>query len=133
MQQPFRDIGWMREEPPEILKRAQAKPYELADGVACDELNAEVAALDFLLGPDVDAFDVNSESSGNAGNLAADAVGSFIGLPFRGIFRWLSGADQREKALADAILSGVARRAFLKGVAHKAGCPTAPISQPPLT
>ena len=33
-------------------------------------------------------------------------------------------SDQREKVLADAILSGVARRSFLKGAARQAGCPS---------
>lgn len=132
MQQPFRDLSWMREEPPEILKRAVLDPYRLAEGVACDEFLAEIAALDVLLGPDVDAYEVGDNSDVDAGGLATDAVASFVGLPFRGIFRWISGADQREKVLADAILSGVARRSFLKGAARKTGCTYAPDPEPEL-
>jgi len=122
MQQPLRDISWMREEPPEILKLAVLDPYRLAGAVVCEELLAEIVALDVLLGPDIDAYEVEDGSGIDAGSLAVDAVASMVGLPFRGIFRWISGADQREKVLADAILSGVARRSFLKGAARMAGC-----------
>ncbi|MEQ1608856.1 MAG: hypothetical protein ABL956_07815 [Hyphomonadaceae bacterium] len=132
MGQPFRDISWMREEPPEILKRAVVDPYRFAADVPCDELSSEIATFDVLLGPDVDAYDVNDDSGSDAGSLAVDAVAGSFGLPFRGVFRWISGADQRAKVLADAILSGVARRSFLKGVARKAGCTHAPDPEPEL-
>ena len=126
MSQPFRDVSWMREEPPEILKQAVLEPYRLADAVSCDQLVAEIVALDVLLGPDVDAFDVTEDTGADAGGLAIDAIASFVGLPFRGVFRWISGADKREKVLADAILSGVSRRSFLKGVARQVGCSLEP-------
>lgn len=130
MEQPFRDLSWMREEPPEILKQAVLDPYRLAQDVPCDELLSEIAVLDILLGPDVDARDVNGESDVDAGGLASDAVAHFFGLPFRGVFRWISGADKREKVLAEAILAGVARRSFLKGAARKTGCAHAPDPEP---
>ena len=132
MEQPFRDISWMREDPPEILKRAVIFPYQLASDVPCDELFSEIAALDVLLGPDVDAYVVDDDSGVDAGGLATDAVADLFGLPFRGVFRWITGVDQREKVLADAILSGVARRSFLKGAARQAGCTHAPDLEPEL-
>lgn len=122
MQQPFRDISWMREDPPEILKHAVLEPYRLAEEIQCEEIMSEIIALDLLLGPDVDEYEVDEQSGGDAFGLAADAVASFIGLPFRGVLRWVSGADEREKVLADAILSGVARRSFLKGAARGSRC-----------
>ena len=130
MQQPLRDLSWMREDPPEILKQAVIDPYRLAAPPRCEDILSEIAALDALLGPDVDAYELDEDSSPDAGGLAVDAVASFVGLPFRGLFRWISGADQREKVLADAILSGVARRSFLKGAARQAGCPIAPVPAP---
>jgi len=126
MQQPFRDVSFMREDPPDILKRAAADPYVLTNDTKCDQILAEIAALDLVLGPDVDQYDVDATSNVDAGGLAAGAVLSIIGLPFRGAFRWLSGAERREKVLADAILSGVARRAFLKGAARTTGCSSVP-------
>jgi hypothetical protein len=132
IQQPFRDISWMREEPPEILKLAVLDPYRLAGEVVCQELLEEIVVLEVLLGPDVDAYELEDDSGIDAGSLAVDAVASLVGLPFRGVFRWISGADQREKVLADAILSGVARRSFLKGAARMAGCTHAPNPEPEL-
>ena len=41
----------------------------------------------------------------------------------------LEKGGQREKVLADAILSGLARRSFLKGVARTTGCSQRPDSQ----
>jgi hypothetical protein len=122
MQQPFRDINWTRENPPEILKHAASDPYVLSSDAQCDAILADIDALNAVLGPDVDSYDVDATSSVDAGGLTAGAVLSVIGLPFRGVFRWLSGAEHREKLLADAILSGVARRSFLKGAARNAGC-----------
>ena len=130
MQQPLRDLSWMREDPPEILKQAVIDPYQLAEPPRCEDILSEITALDALLGPDVDAYELDKDSSPDAGGLAVDAVASFVGLPFRGLFRWISGADQREKVLADAILSGVARRSFLKGAARQAGCAVAPEPAP---
>jgi hypothetical protein len=129
VQQPLRDMSWMREDPPEILKQAALDPYRLAEGASCVDLFSEIGVLDLLLGPDVDAYDVSQKSGVNAGGRVVDAVAGYIALPFRGAFRWLSGADQRDKVLADAILSGVVRRAFLKGVAYRAGC--APVNNAP--
>jgi len=131
VQQPFRDVSLVREEPPEILKRAAAAPYDLQILPDCGAVFAEIAALDFVLGPDVDKVDVNEKTDIDAGGLTAGAIGSVIGLPFRGVIRTVSGAEYREKVLADAILSGVARRAFLKGVALAAGCGEPPMSDSP--
>lgn len=126
MAQPLRDISWMREDPPESLSQAMLDPYRLAGDVSCDELLSEIAALNVLLGPDVDAYEVTGDSGAYAGGLAIDAIAGIVGLPFRGVFRWVSGADKREKALAAAILSGVSRRSFLKGAARQMGCAPAP-------
>jgi len=121
--QPFRDISLIRENPPEILKRAAAAPYSLPDKPECGAILSEISELDTVLGPDVDAARPNDgKSSVDATGLTTNAIGDVIGLPFRGVVRKLSGAESSEKALANAILSGMARRAYLKGVAYSAGC-----------
>jgi hypothetical protein len=126
--QPFKDFGVTREDPPEILKRAAMAPYALLNGQECGALLDEIAAIDGVLGPDLDAQDIYAKQSGtDAAALAADAIRGVIGLPFRGVIRWVSGADAREKVLADAILAGMVRRAYLKGAAHAAGCLPAPV------
>jgi hypothetical protein len=47
-------------------------------------------------------------------------VGSLI--PFRGIIRELSGANDQQRKVSTAIQAGVARRAYLKGVGQQRGC-----------
>jgi hypothetical protein len=54
--------------------------------------------------------------------LVGGALRSALGLPMRGIVRWISGADRRAKVHARAVLAGIARRSFLKGVA-RTSCP----------
>ena len=48
-------------------------------------------------------------------------VGSFI--PFRGLIREISGANEQERKLQLAIYAGSTRRSFLKGVGYQRGCP----------
>ena len=57
---------------------------------------------------------------------ASSIVGGFI--PFRGVVRQLSGARDRERRLLELHVRGVARRAYLKGLATALGCrpPAAP-------
>ncbi len=127
-EQPFRDVSWMREDPPEVLTRVIEAPYGL-ESVECSAILNEISALDLVLGPDLDAPKENEEdeeSSTDATGLMSGAIRSVIGLPYRGIFRRLSGAEHRENVLEKAILAGLARRAFLKGVGRHAGCLGAP-------
>ena len=56
----------------------------------------------------------------SVGGVAQSVVGSFI--PFRGIIREISGANKHEDELQDAIVAGMMRRAFLKGMGLKLGC-----------
>jgi hypothetical protein len=132
VQQPLRDVSLLREEPPEILKRAAAAPYSLKNKPDCGAMLAEIASLDEVLGPDVDKVEVDEGFSINPAGVAAGAIRGVVGLPFRGVIRMLSGADQRDRVLADAIVSGIARRAFLRGAALVSACQesTKPLSSP---
>ncbi len=124
-EQPFRDVSWMREEPPEVLTRVVEAPYSL-ESAECSAILNEISALDLVLGPDLDAPEVedsdDEESSADATGLLSGAIRGVIGLPYRGVFRRLSGAERRDHVLEEAILAGLARRAFLKGVGRQAGC-----------
>lgn len=120
---PLRDVGIVRRAPDPVLAAVADAPYALTEPVDCAGLRAEIAVLDGVLGPDVDA---TPQSKSNAvDDLASGAVGGLVDVPFRGVIRRLSGSDARDKALRRAILAGQLRRAFLKGVAVARACPAA--------
>lgn len=123
VQQPFQDIGLLRPDAPQVLKQAAIDLYSLAPDQDCQAMADEVVRLDAVLGPDRDKPAEDSEAGSiNAGDIAADTIGGLVGLPFRGVVRWASGADARDRALANAILGGMLRRAFLKGVMRASQC-----------
>lgn len=123
VQQPFRDLNLIRETaPPQLVAAAQA-PY--ADATAdCAALRSEIASLDTLLGPDVD--DKTSEENSAARDLAAGALRSALDLPFRSVIRRVTGAHSRDEAIRRAVLAGMVRRAYLKGVYSERRCDAPP-------
>lgn len=112
--QPLRDLNLMHREVAPPLKQAKAAPYRLADAQACAALKGEIADLDAALGPDVDS--AAKAKPGMVKALAADALSNAVKIPFRGVVRKLSGAERRDRERQDALMAGMARRAFLKGV-----------------
>ena len=56
----------------------------------------------------------------SAGRVAKTVVSSFI--PFRGLIREVSGANDHDRKVRAAIQAGIARRGFLKGVGQSKGC-----------
>lgn len=121
--QPFRDLSLIRDVTPEALTRSAAGPYAAETVGDCPALSAELAALDLALGPDLDG--PQTKGDGFVGEAADAALHSLFDLPFRGVIRRVSGADQRDKAQARAVLAGMVRRGFLKGLALARGCPPA--------
>lgn len=121
-QQPFRDLSLIRDLIPESLQRAAEAPYALQEKETCKSLSEEVAALDVALGPDLDGSKAQGDT---AGGLAGALIGGAVGLPFRGIVRRVTGAEQRDRALKAAVLAGMVRRGFLKGRASLI-CPRTP-------
>lgn len=117
---PATDLNLKKDEIPPILLAAQSAPYGLAGMRRCTDLTAEITRLDAALGDD---FDVAQETGRkiSPGKVAQSVVGSFI--PFRGLIREVSGANEQQRKLQLAIYSGSARRAFLKGVGLQRGCP----------
>jgi hypothetical protein len=122
-EQPFRDLSVMRENPPDVLMHAAAAPYDLPGDGGCGANLNEIAALDSVLGPDLDAANrPPAQSSTDISALVSGAIGGVLGMPYRSIVRRLSGAEGREQIVRDAIFAGMVRRAFLKGVAHADNC-----------
>lgn len=121
IEEPFRDSGWTRETPPDVLLRAAEAPYAAPGDADCSTILNGIAALDLVLGPDVDAIDKPKDRSDlDISGLMSSAIGGVVGLPFRSVVRRLSGASGRDRILVNAIFAGMVRRAYLKGVARTA-------------
>lgn len=120
MSQPFKDIGVLRQSVPEVLTKASTTPYAMDEPVDCTAVATEVAALDAALGPDLDA--AAAAKGGLAADVALDALRGALEIPFRGIVRRISGAERRDRARVAAVLAGMVRRGYLKGVGRGARC-----------
>lgn len=127
---PLGDLNLVREEIPDVLRQAQAQPYQLPAQVDCVSLVQRVHELDGVLGADLDTpptkdnpglIERGTDAAENAaiGALARTADGL---IPFRGWVRKLSGAERHSRKVEAAIAAGTVRRAFLKGVATTKDC-----------
>ena len=125
--QPFHDLGLVNPPVPAPLARALAAPYAPV-AQDCPAIRAEIAELDLALGEDVDRPVAGGPS---ATSLLAGALGGVIGLPYRGLVREITGAARRDRTAARALLAGVARRGFLKGLALAWACPPAVMTPSP--
>jgi hypothetical protein len=101
---------------PQILKDARANPYDLAQVSDCSSLLQQVAALDQVLGPDLDSPQARASSVPDL------MAGIRAVVPYMGVARLVTGAGHREKQLVNAALAGWERRGFLKGTARMMGC-----------
>ncbi|MBS0297107.1 MAG: hypothetical protein JSR45_12415 [Proteobacteria bacterium] len=132
LSQPAKDLNLVREAQSPTLVTAYANPYGEA-GRGCEQIVAEIRALDAAIGQDLDTpgWKASVESQ-TPGAFAHDAVRDLVGLPFRGVVRRISGADRRDRVSRAMVVSGVARRAYLKGRGQAAGCapPAAPSPVP---
>lgn len=120
---PLQDMNITRDPVPPILVAAREDPYTLAGLRKCSALQAEVRRLDAVLGDDIDVAQekTRGEKRGNTvGNIAKSIVGSLI--PFGGVIREVSGANNNERQWQFALYAGAARRAYLKGVGQQKGC-----------
>ena len=122
VRQPIKDIGLMRENPPEVLKDAQKAPYTLAGLKSCADLRRAVGELDVVLGPDVDAVDDQGDAL--PARLAEAGAKSIVNalIPFRGLVREASGAAEADRKFRMMVAAGMARRGYLKGVAETRRC-----------
>jgi hypothetical protein len=123
---PLSDLNLRAERVPEALLELDS-PYQPIVPRRCSAIGTEVATLDAALGPDADAPPADEDDTlDRVQSGASSIVGGLI--PFRSLVRELSGAEDRERRLLELHIRGVARRAYLKGVASALGCspPAAP-------
>lgn len=120
---PLSDVNLKKDAIPPILVAARENAYTTAGLRTCPAIQAEVRRLDAVLGDDIDVAQDKSlgEKRGNSvGNIAKSVVGSLI--PFGGIIREISGANENERQWALALYAGSVRRAYLKGMGAQKGC-----------
>jgi len=126
---PLSDFNIRKRERPEVLMELEDEDiYHVDAEASCEWYDVRIAELDDALGEDYDVakekasmakkIGKNSRSAALSG--VASAAGTYI--PGRGIVRALSGAKARQKKTRQIYQKGVARRAFLKGVAMTQGC-----------
>lgn len=116
---PIQDLNLDKDEIPPLLIEAQKDPYGTTGLSTCRNYAAAIGELDAYLGADFDVIEMEKRKL-SVGGVAQSVVGAFI--PFRGVIREISGANKHEEQLRDAILAGMMRRAFLKGMGLKLGC-----------
>ena len=123
--QPLNDFNVAQPDIPPILLRAKAAPYEAPLGHDCQTLNSEIGDLDKALGPDLDLAkgddkSVSKRVSDMTFDLARGAVSGLI--PFRGVVRYVTGAEKRAREINEALIAGTVRRSYLKGFGEKLDC-----------
>jgi hypothetical protein len=132
---PFEDLNIKRDEIPPVLVHAVTAPYDLAGLDRCEKVAAEVGALDYALGPDLDEpkapprtrLDRAADFTAKTGlNAVRDTTTDVI--PFRSWVRRLSGAERHRREVQDAVKAGTMRRSFLKAIGMNMNCapPAAP-------
>lgn len=102
----------------------------------CVGLQYDTDMLSRVLGPDLTAPKpgedeepiITEESAGEAAWSAARSAA--VGwIPFRGVVRFITGAERRDRRMKQAVLAGFVRRAYLKGLREQQNC-AAPTAQP---
>ena len=116
---PLEDLNLAKDEIPPPLARALADPYDDTGYDKCVALEEEIGALDAVLGEDMDT-QTPEEREISIEKLAKSIAGSFI--PFRGVIREISGANASEEKARLAVISGMMRRAYFKGLGQERGC-----------
>jgi hypothetical protein len=128
IKQPWYDLNLSKTVIPPLLIRASAAPYAAPADAGCAGLKHEIDAFNKVLGPDLQPTHIDNHDSllsrkkaGDASwSVASGLVNGFI--PFRGVIRVFTGADAHEKAVGEAIIAGIARRAYLEGMARAQSC-----------
>lgn len=125
---PLRDFNLIKEEIPPLLLAIEY-PYKIDGPVYCDNLVAEVSALDTILGIGLDHYEEEGTRSERAAEAATNAATNALEdaatgwIPYRSVLRRLTGATKHERAITKAYQRGRIRRAFLKGVGGAFQCP----------
>ncbi|MGB3712432.1 MAG: hypothetical protein WA985_12170 [Erythrobacter sp.] len=107
------------DEIPPVLVEAARDPYAHEDMETCNNIVREVARIDTVLGNDFDMAQAEDRDI-SIGNAAKSVIGSFI--PFSGIIKEVSGANDRAAEVRYALTAGMVRRAYLKGLGQSRDC-----------
>lgn len=127
--QPLRDLNLLQENLPPSLEALVGNPYNAPSPHDCPTVNAELAQIDRLLGPDVDIRPDSHTRRSERENAAVSSLLTQLStswIPGRDIVRAVTGAQARERRLREAVLAGALRRAYLRGVAAELGCAPQP-------
>lgn len=116
---PLEDLNVMQQEIPQVLVDASLDPYAHEALSTCNDIRAEIAEIDRILGADFDIAEA-SDNNISAGRIARTLIRSFI--PFRRIIREISGAEDRERQIEIAVTATMVRRGYLKGLGQSRGC-----------
>lgn len=118
---PLADLNLSRDEIPPVLVRAKASPYASDDLTDCMAVRSAIGDLDAVLGEDFDMPNVEPAGGLQFGKMASRVIGMLI--PYRRVIREVSGANAHEKTFKEAIVAGMMRRAYLKGLGQAMECP----------
>lgn len=117
---PLTDLNISKDDIPDVLLTAGENPYAYIDASDCAGIGHAIAEIDAVLGYDYD-IEASKRDRISEGRIAQKVVGSFI--PFRGILREITGAADHERQFQAAIMAGMVRRSYLKGLGEASGCP----------
>lgn len=116
---PLTDLNLAKDPIPELLLAAAAAPYDSEGLTGCGAIGGAIAELDAVLGPDLDVAEEDRDDI-SVGRIAKSWIGSFI--PFRSIVREVTGAADHQRDFEAAIMAGLVRRGYLKGLGEEKGC-----------
>jgi hypothetical protein len=129
--QPLADVNLKKKEITPVLQRAVDNAYSSAGTKNCATISAALAELNQSLGEDFDTpppeENRDQKREKGAGAVGKAVVNSLI--PFRGIVRYVSGAEKADQEYNLALSAGLTRRGYLKGIGRAKGCkpPAAPL------
>lgn len=123
---PLSDINLRKQRIPKKLTQMRT-PYDVVPDGSCKGLISEIVELNEILGPDMDSQIYESrdakekrQTRETSLDVAEAGVGSLI--PFRGLVRAATGATKHENEIRRQYRKGVARRAYLRGLAAARSC-----------
>lgn len=131
---PLKDLNLAREDIPALLLEIN-NPYAVQKNSSCDDIKAQIAALDEVLGPDWDLPRDDADADPDKETLSdiaaeetsdslLDAVASEAGaiVPYRSLLRRVTGARRHQKKVKNAFDRGRHRRTYLKGLGLMKQC-----------
>jgi hypothetical protein len=124
-------VNLLRTKIPPVLLDAVADPYDRPQFArrasrtsVCRQLATLLQPLDEALGPDLDTPEENQGLAHRGRDAAYGAIATAASsvIAFRSWVRKLSGAEQHDALVQNAITSGAVRRAYLKGLGEAHSC-----------